>query len=380
MKTRRQKVVLKYIRKYMVILSCILLCASFFVMPVSAEVDSLNSVTIENYTYIYGGNFMDSTPDVPVLLYNACFAGVTSVNNLDALNNVTSMSTFFTYPYPFSYDYGPGFHFDFYDSPGLDRFLLVYYINQLFDDNVYRTFSKDDTFYIDSHWLAFYLGSDTTISNYRFVLRDFGRLDSNGFGFGNVVAYTDIISTNINDEFPELEYDRLKFTFVDDVYSNSLCLCFEMSGTTDNNTLIIAFDAGMEFTINYGSGVSPNYPIYPDAPGGNEVNDYASKEQQLVDSQQQGLSQGANSISNTNSFLSSLNTDLKLMSFVPVLSGMLDRLATIPGVMPIVQISLALGLFASLLGMAGAIVSAADRKAAREKREAARAARSDKKK
>lgn len=364
MKTRKQKVICRVL--CMVV--SIFLLASFFVVPVMAEVDKLSAVKLENIMYDYGPDQggLDQRP------YLSVYLGTFGANMAwNSFNRVTSSNDSWRLPKSIVND-DSYMTFSYRFNPDTSNLKLVYYINQLFDDGVIRSFSKGDTCYIEPAYLGVWFDTDSEFTEYRFTLRDNG--DPYSFSFGSVVASTDVISVNFDDGDEGIDFDRLPFTFANDIQSNSLCLCIEFTCLSNELDFSVSFEAGY-FSVQYGSGVSPNYPIYPAAPGGNDVGNYGSAEQELIQSQEQGLSQGANSMQSAGSNLQSLSSDLKLMSFVPVLSGALDKIATIPGIMPLVNISLSLGLFASLMGLAASIVSAADRRAGQAKREAQRESR-----
>ena len=368
MKTRKQKVICRFL--CMVV--SIFLLASFFVVPVSADVDELTQVTISNILYKYGmgagGNYdPDYLPYPNLVIFSSSF------NTFTVLDQMTSglgdfypnsiWTTIYSMTYDFNlencseYNYG------------------VYYINQLFDDNVVRSFAKGDTVFLDPGEIPIWVYGDFSITKCRFTLRDEGSSDD--FNYGSVIASTDIISCDLVEDSDLFIFDQLSFSFSRDVESSNLCLCFEflVSDPTDEIQIEIeAFDVSFKF----GSGVSPNYPIYPAAPGEDQINGLGSKEDQLLNDSAAGLQEGINSIGKVNSILSGgrgvNGTDLHLAAFATNLSGIMGRIADINGIGDLVYISLSLGLFASLFGLAGSIISAADRKAGHAKREAARSA------
>lgn len=364
MKARKQKV----IRIGCIIVSIFLL-ASFFALPVMAEVDNLSSVEVENDIYFSVGSDEEVSSQRP---YTPFYVGYFTKNQLTGYDDLTSAYWSWTQATDGMMNSNGGY-FDFWDAPvnQSGRTLkAVYYINQLFDDYAVRTFREGDTMFIGAEgWLGTWFDTITEFVDYRFTLRDNG--DDYMFSFGRIVAYTDTVT--LDNETVEddagFDYPGLVFKFNQEVTSSTLCLCLEFTITNEVTDLVFNIDP-VNILIKFGSGVSPNYPIFPAAPGGDDVGNYDKAEQQLVQSQQQGLSQGAQAIQGAGSSLNALSNDLKLMSFVPVLSGMLDRIVQIPGINALVNISLSLGLFVSLLGLAASIVSAADRKVGQAKREA----------
>lgn len=78
---------------------------------------------------------------------------------------------------------------------------------------------------------------------------------------------------------------------------------------------------------------------------------------------------------NTGSLITDLEANLNLVAFTGAFNKIMDRIVLIPGLNPLVSISLSLGLFASLFGLAGSIISAASRGSGQAQREAQREAR-----
>lgn len=369
MKTRKQKVICRVL--CMVV--SILLLASFFVVPVSA-LDQLTTVVIQNEMYEYGSDHHD--PDQRP--YSSFYLQESSMNlTMSFLNTVTSSIEKFLL-HPSSISGNPAFMEFSYSDVVPDSFHYgIYYINQLFDDGVTRTFATGDTLYIDAAFFGVYLYDDMRITQFRFTLRELG--NSFDFSFDRVVASTDTINVNVTDNDGGFDYDRLSFNFTQDITSNSLCLCLEFKFDITQDEVYFELEES-NFTIQFGAGVSPNYPIYPSAPGKDEVNGYGSAEQELIGSQESGMQEGLDAMTGMENILADLDSSLQFGAFTTKLSGVLDRIVSIPGLDALVHISMALGLFASLMALAASIVHAADRKAGQAKREAARDAKSDKKK
>lgn len=360
MKTRYQKVIC--------ILACVFLIASFFAVPVYA-LDEYTIISIQNIIYDYGmgagGNY---DPDFRPYTNLYGYEYLSNYTSFSVLNSRTSSnglspSDILTDDDFMLYNFSDVF------TPSYRKFYFIYYINQIFDDTVVRQFESGDTFYLDVGTFEFWpYGGD--VLRYRFTLRDAG--DDFSFSFGNVVAYTDVIEHLITEDDGVVDYNALKFTFRETVSSNTLCLCLEFD--VDIHIFSeLQFDIPLtNFDLFFGSGVSPNYPIYPSAPGGDSVSGLGSAEHELIGTQQQGINTGLSVMGDTSSVLSDLNASLQLGAFTTQLSGILDRVVSIPGIDALVQVSLALGLFASLMALSASIVSAADRKAGLAKREANR--------
>lgn len=115
-------------------------------------------------------------------------------------------------------------------------------------------------------------------------------------------------------------------------------------------------------TFGYGSPSSPDYPSYV-APDDGNMGALEDTEDQLLQGSEQGLNNATETFTNFGS------TIMQFEQGMVLISQMMTRLTgNIPLVGAIVTISMSLGIFASLLGLAGAIVSAADRKASAEAR------------
>lgn len=376
MKTRKQKVICRVL--CMVV--SILLLASFFVVQVSAEVDQLSTVILKNELYSYeadgGGDNPDSSdrPFPSLRFHNASKSAPFSV-----LNNLTS----FDFKWPSDVYTGRNymyFEFDkeFLDLPSNYSAYYVYYINQLFDDGVVRSFSEGDTCFISPGTFDAIPDDDCYFTSYRFVLREDG--DSYGFDYGKVVASTKSYSIDVGSDDDGIVYDdRLALNFTSDVKSNTLCLCLELKVESFED--FFTFNVWQNSVeVSWGPGVSPNYPIYPSAPGGSDVGDYGSAEQEVIQSQEQGITEGLDSISNAENVLTDLDVNFKLDTFSVTLINIMNRIGNVPGFDSLVHISLSLGLIASFLSLTGAIISAADRKAGQAQREAQREARRSRKK
>lgn len=362
MKTRRQKDVLKYIRKYIAVALCIILCASFFVVPVSAAEDY--SVVFESPTstnpYLFAvgaGTVSDPSPtedaswadlqvakDTRAFYYNDVYAVAYTFDWIEANQGIVS------------FDIGSA---DF----GLEFYTM--------DNVAWLDPGKFTLEVVEEDYISFY--------NYRFVLRpcyDF-------YDYGPVIAATDIQSFYMNglsQDYVTVSYPRLDFKFRDSASSPQLELILEVFGSSliPENRVIVSYED--KYTMHYAPTISPNIPLFPSAPGQGEIDNYSDSEQALIGSQASSMQQGLDSMNNVGNSLSSMTSLFDFGRLTLMLGNIMDRLMLIPGFSNLVNISLGLGLFASLLSLSAAIVSASDRKAEQANREAARAARSDKKK
>lgn len=362
MKTRRQKV--------FAILSACFLCASFFAVPVSAA-DQLTTVAVENIIYEYGMDHtgsgeLDVRPYSSFYLYEPTFSNI----SFSLFDTYTAFIERFLIDSPLISTSGSSYMGFEYPSlnPSLNHF-GIYFINNLFDDGVVRTFSRGDTVFLDSSFFPILLYDGARLTNYRFTIRDYG--DPYNFYFGNVVASTDIISANVTDEDSGFDYDRLAFNFNNTVSSSELCLCLEFQLDIVQDELYFEIEK-TSLTFQFGAGVSPDYPIYPSAPGGDDVGNLDSAEQELIQGSQQGLNNAADNFASFGDRIRSFST-----CFIRIANYLNRIVGNTPYLDLVLWISLSLGIYASLLGLAGAIVSASDRKAGREAAAAARTAQNE---
>lgn len=365
MKTRKQKV----ISRILCMVVSIFLLTSFFVVPVSAEQDYFTTTFVQDVE-----NFDTS--------YFRTFA----VGGYDEVNKKTSKEGLSA---DSATSYGEAhieYQFDYQNS--INQGISVLYLgastlhNTEIDSSQTFYFQKGDTAWLSPGWLHIGIkGDQFAIMNFRFVLRE-SRSTAAGdrqVHYGRVIAQSEVINTRIDDNGNgHLQFDSVSFEFLESISTTSLTLCLELFSSSYHNYDRIVFFLQNEFYLNYGAGKNPNYPIYPNAPGGDEIGGLGSKEDQLLNDSSAGLQEGVNSIGKVNGLLSGgkgvNGTDLHLAAFATNLSGIMERIAGINGIGDLVYISLSLGLFASLFGLAGSIISAADRKAGQAKREAAHSA------
>lgn len=351
MKTRRQKV--------FAILAACLLCASFFAVPVSA-LDQMEIFDIRNQIYNYGmgpgGNYDPNYKPFSSLKY------VNGEDDLEVLDYFYSDE--FDTPEVFTDTGKMTFNLQLDDDFGL----LNYYINDL---PTGLSFSDNDTFFIESGRLLLMLDNDNfSLSQCRFVIRS--SADNDSFDFGEVVAATDILEIDFTSKNKFLSYPQLFFKIIQNTKpSDDLCLCVEFYATLQGDDIGKITFSVSDFTVKFGVGKSPDYPIYP-APDSGNMGSLDSTESQLQDSASAGLNESAELFGSLSTNLNGFGSSIMRVTRLMISLG--DK---IPYLKLIVNISLALGLFASLLGLAGSIVSAADRKAGREAARAARQAQNE---
>ena len=344
MKTRRQKV-------FATLIAC-LLCASFFVVPVSAETQYDFSIYAPEYSDNYYFRVIDG-----------------DINYTNLLNQRTwwHMDEPEAVMYYDDEDYTV---YDFYIPNSKNNGLCAVWLGnfRIAEEHRYQT---SDTIWIDPGRLL--LGSDRdyfSVNYMRFSLRYV-----TSTGVQAVFAATDWQSISIgsfNERLVEIEYPRMNFEIYDNCTAIGLVLCVDFAvSALDGSTEKMIVVTPNDFKIHYSVGTGPNTPIYP-APDQGNIGQMESAEDQLMQGGQAGIDAGADTFTQ---FTQEFNQPSLARCFVKI-SDIFVRLSGLPQMNTLVHISLSLGLFASLLGLAGSIVSAADRKAGREAAAAARASKS----
>lgn len=347
MKTRRQKVC--------VVLVTVFLCASFFAVPVSAA-------------EVYDVEFETPLPGETSLFrvgpgdYSHWLSYDINWSELSPPKEVTDIG-------PSVDPSGALYTFDWFSSnQGIVSFWLG---TSKFGVERYQT---SDVIWIDPGLfnLRVIVGEYISFSNYRFSLRPV----YDDYTVGPVIASTDIQSLHLSGvsngmNSVVVNYPRMNFVINDSVSAIGLVLCLDVSGSSMNSTNQIIGIFEDVFTLHYANGSDPNLPSYAPPNSGN-TGSLDSTESQLQNNASAGLNQ-------TDEIFSSVSTNINgfATSFLRI-ARLMTRLGDkVPYLNIVVQLSLALGLFASLLGLAGSIVSAADRKAGREAQRAARKAENE---
>lgn len=338
MKTRKQKVIS--------ILACVFLLASFFAIPVSAA-DDVYKVTFEY-------------PDPTIIDQLQYIAGITSTETY--LTNGPYWNFYNPVSASATADYGQ-FRFTVPDGFDTDVYVGAYVGRSKFD---LSTYSTSDTVWIDPCKVDFRIFGGSTLYAFRFSLRQF----TDDVTITNVVGHSDwtIVNLYSSNDLQSVSVPQTAINMIQggDFYGLGLFIDMYFYQPTPTFYFGIGYNS---VTVNYSQILTPNTPIYP-PPDSGDLGNLESAEGQLMDSNTAGLD-AAN-----NAFLSFADNLVSFGLVFTRISMMLNRFVNgVPLVSVLVWISLSLGLFASLLGLAGAIVGAADRKAGRE---AARAARSKK--
>ena len=346
MKTRRQKV--------FAILAACLLCASFFAVPVSAG--TTFDVTFEtpvpgdyNFFRVGGGSHL-----------NWSFTHNTSWNDLKRPTNVVDVG-------PSVDPSGASYTFDWVSgNNGIVSFWLS--TSKFGLDR----FQSSDVVWIDSGVFHLQVQNNEYIQfcHYRFSLR----IVYEGQTIGPVIGSTDlqrISLSGLGEPAVSVYYPKMNFTISDSVNGIGLMLCLEVEGSSMNGQGQIITTLQDTYTVHYANGADPNLPTY-DEPSSGNVGGLESAEQELIQGSQTGLDTANNSFLAFGDRIRSFSTCfIRISSYLNKITG------KIPYFDLMLWISLSLGIYASLLGLAGAIVSAADRKAGREAAAAARTAQNE---
>ena len=112
------------------------------------------------------------------------------------------------------------------------------------------------------------------------------------------------------------------------------------------------------FAMGYGDTNSPDYPSFA-PPSGGAVSDLGAAESSLTDSAQDGIDKAGEAFAGVDNNLAGYINGLLLCSKI-----MGSAIVRMPWLGTVIEISLALGLFASLLGLGAAIIGASNRRAA----------------
>lgn len=366
MKTRKQKVIS---RIFCMVVS-ILLLASFFVVPVSAADGqyytfrpSLDPEDNFSYLYYQHNSSFDNFP-----LDYTPFSFWDKIEPVDADGDYAS------------------FEFKFDSDTGYNYLLYPLGVSSLSSDGSSIVLTSDSTAFLEDgrFYLSVY-GEDTEFVaaiKARFTVRDCipipnpdGGIDGNLFGvvYGETDIFDIYVSPNTK---PYFNYPRLDITFNNDV-ATPVMLCLELliSAADPYEVKIVDMETNTA-KLFYGGGTSPNNPVFPSAPGGDLISGLGSSEQELLDSSAAGLDEGVSIMSGIGNFLGNTRAGgLDLVMFTASFNTIMNSLVDIPGINSLVMISLSLGLFGSLFGLAGSIISASSRRSGQAKREAQREAR-----
>lgn len=339
------------------------------VLAVSLTAFSVCSVSAEDGAFYSFRPNLDFDTVNASYLYQIGTSGTSADYVFGLMNNTNQIFNYYDIE-PADYD-GDFATFEFYPrSSGantLTGLVLPLGLSTLSADGSSVLISVEDTLFLESG--RFYVQIETSLDaiiKARFTIRPvYNTLPNGNSTFSSVYATTDYIDVTISGSKSYFDYPMLNFAstgYFEDGVVTPVFLCVEfVFSTAEPLDITILNVEATTARLFYGSGTSPNNPIYPPADGGN-VGNLDSAEQELIGSQQQGLDNTGAVIGNAENVILDLNTDLHLGAFVQALNPILDKIVTISGFDALVNMSLALGIFASLLSLSASIIGASDRK------------------
>lgn len=151
----------------------------------------------------------------------------------------------------------------------------------------------------------------------------------------------------------------LNYTFSSDCTINTIVFSAHISVVNGGTINLMNTD----FSLISGSSSSPEYPSYTPPSDGGSVSDLGAAESSLTDSAQDGIDKAGAAFAGVDNNLSGYLNGLLMCSRI-----MGAAMTKLPWLGSVIEISLALGLFASLLGLAAALIGASDRRAAAQAR------------
>lgn len=346
---------------------------SIFVLVLAVSITALSvcSVSAEDGSFYRFRPNLDFDTVNASYLYQISFDGNTADYIFDQMDNAAQIFNFYDIE-PSDYD-GDFATFEFnprvVGDSHLTGVVMPLGLSTLSDDGSSVLISTEDTLYLEAG--RFYAEIDTELNaliSARFTIRPvYNTLPNGNSTFSTVYASTDYLNDIYisNQTRGYFDYPLLTFNdtgYFEDGVSTPVFLCVEfVLSTAEPLDITILNVEATTARLFYGSGTSPNNPIYPPADGGN-VGNLDNVEQELIGSQQQGLDNTGTVIGNAENVILDLDTDLHLGAFVQALNPILDKIVTISGFDALVNMSLALGIFASLLSLSASIIGAGDRR------------------
>lgn len=319
------------------------LTVSFFAVPVMAG-DAYATVT---FNYL---------PNDEGILPNDWVRWATTVANLNSKswNDLNPIRETWSFSVSNSSIKGLGATFDWGTDSDLSGAISFYVGRSKFELN---TYSSSDTVWSEPFKLWIVLSEAYSASSYfRISLRSV-----DGGSIGTRVGQTDWqqirFSTASGNAAYEFRIPSLPIQIFNPGNYDGLSVHFDIQ-CTSMNSCGIGFSDGA-FTINYGSGSSPNFPSYL-PPDSGDLPHVSEGQQALLDDTQQGSDIAVDNFNSLQSDLSYVSTGLYYVS------SMVLSLVNIEGISTVVKVSLSLGLFATLLSLTASIIGAGDR-AARNK-------------
>ena len=339
MKIRKQKVIS--------ILAGVFLLASFFVMPVAAADDY--------YTAVFGWPHLG----VDDTSFNTNFFSYCrwedSLNSKDWDDLLDPTTDFYWASGDSLANTGYGYRWTWPSSYGNSGYISFYLGSSAFGTSSYV---PEDTVWVDPLELLLILPDGyTSAFRYRYSFRE----TTSGNDIGKVVGYSEWVDFRATayDAWTEvpISIPRTTMTITTGGVYDGLAFFLEFECNSMNSSMGLGMDE-YGVSVNYGKGHSPNYPVYGSPSGSNEIGDLGSKEDALLSGTEEGQYQANQYFSNAPSFI--------LPNFaagIVAITNVMSKFMRIGNIGDIVTMSLSLGLFATLLGLAASIVGAADRRA-----------------
>lgn len=341
MKTRKQKVIC--------ILACVFLLASFFVVPVSAAEDY--STVVFKYPLDgseFNENYFGFVRKEDTLNTQVWDKFRRPSSSVYGLYNPSSGDSFWLKTYYFTWP-------DDYGNQGYTSFFLGA------SSFGVTSYSTADTIWIDQFRFAVMLGQAySSFSQYRFCFRDI----TDGNTIGSVVGYSAwenfSFSTTSADAIRYITSPQKSMEIINAGDYDGLAFFIEFNCSSMNSAFAIGIqDTGI--AVNYGRGSNPNYPVFnaPTPDDENQIGGYIYQESQLMQNNSDNLTSGRMQFSQSMNIIGGLFSNGLVTA-----ANVISRFLNIGTLYALTNVSLGLGLFASLLGLAASIVGAADRRAA----------------
>lgn len=348
MKTRKQKVI--------TILASVFLLASFLCFPVSAADDYYTAVFHYPYLGVDDTTFEDN-------YFGFCLLE-SSLNDYD-WDTLRRPYTDFYWSSGDSEDLtGYGYHWLWPSGYNNQGYISFYLGSSSFGISSYV---PEDTIWVDPvDLLLIFPDAYSGVFQYRFAFRDV----SSGNDVGSVVGYSEWVSYRAAsyESWSEIDLSiaRTAMTITKGGSYDGLAFFIEFFGTSMNQSMGLAMDE-YGVSVNYGKGHSPNYPVYNAPSGSDEIGGLTTQEDELLEDTEEGSYLANEYFQHFNSVYTLGYFPAGLVAITNVMGSFINN---IPGFTALMNVSLSLGLFATLLGLAAAVFGAADRRAAAKSRSA----------
>ena len=352
MKNRRQKYIV-------LIVACMLLCASFFAVPVSAadtnvvtDIIRISDISVDVRNFGLDDFVLDPTDPFAYL-------------------NTLSWSEL-NRPYAAGFNDYDGYDmvdFSFDSSPGVDVVTSFAITESPFTTLQWTSDFYPVYLYLNSGQFYFLSGNLNYVKYTRWSLREY----NNGV-IGDVIAYTDFVSwKTLTSDVIHVQINRDKFSYFYSPVPRQVVLCFDVVSTPSRDSTFFAYatDYPIEFLQvnsdpNFIGDVSMPYPNIPQyiSPDFSGYQDYSAYENHLLSTTEDSRTTFLGMMTNLRDNMVSFTKFFAKLSIL-----LTDITGTIPFLDIVVYISLSLGLFASFLGIAGSLTHAAERSSIAKRKE-----------